>query len=277
MAPVFVALLLLWIGVRYPQYLDNVYQLLGRIVTPFQQVVDAPFRFQEAMRSFLRDKSTLIQENTQLQRQQIYLQAQIQKLQSLEAENLELRELLKSIGNDLESYSEARMIQVETDPFRQQIVLNKGRDSGVEVGQPVIDPQGLVGVVLSTQNDTSRVLLLTDAEFAVPVQSVRSKERAIAMGSGVGGEIRLSYVPTTADFVEGDALVTSGIGGGFPAGTPVGVITSIQHDPGTRFSLISARPHAKFGQFKHVLLVKPVNRQALEQAASSQNPQTGGV
>ena len=266
MAPVFVALLLLWIGVRYPQYLDNVYQLLGRIVTPFQQVVDAPFRFQEAMRSFLRDKSTLIQENTQLQRQQIYLQAQIQKLQSLEAENLELRELLKSIGNDLESYSEARMIQVETDPFRQQIVLNKGRDSGVEVGQPVIDPQGLVGVVLSTQNDTSRVLLLTDAEFAVPVQSVRSKERAIAMGSGVGGEIRLSYVPTTADFVEGDALVTSGIGGGFPAGYPVGVITSIQHDPSTRFSLISASPHVKFGQFRHVLLAKHFSRNTIEQA-----------
>ncbi len=68
--------------------------------------------------------------------------------------------------------------------------------------------------------------------------------------------MRLNYVPRTADFVEGDQLVTSGLGGRFPAGYPVGVITSIQHDPSTRFTLIGVSPSAKLGQFRHVLLVK---------------------
>lgn len=208
----------------------------------------------------------LLDENANLQRQHVYLQAQVQKLRSLEAENLELRELLQSAGDDVETFSEARLIHVDTDPINQQIVLNKGTAQGVEVGQPVIDAQGLVGVVLSTQAQTSRVLLLTDPGFAVPVQSVRSGERAIATGSGAGGELRLSYVPRTADFVEGDQLVTSGLGGRFPVGYPVGTITSIQHDASTRFTLIGVSPSAKLGQIRHVLLVKNHNRLALEEA-----------
>ena len=246
------------------------------MVHPLQQMMDAPFRLHANVQSLFQDNARLIDENTHLQRQQMYFQAQIQKLQSLEAENLELRALLGSMGHDIESYSEASLIQVESDPFSQQIVLNKGREEGVEIGQPVIDAEGLVGVVLSLQEHSSRVLLLTDQDFAVPVQSVRSKERAIATGSGTAGEIRLSYVPNTADFVEGDQLVTSGIGGGFPAGYPVGIITSIQHDPGTRFSLISARPQVKLGQFRHVLLVKHINRKMLENLATTDTPTSGG-
>ncbi|HRE32390.1 MAG TPA: rod shape-determining protein MreC, partial [Candidatus Berkiella sp.] len=116
--------------------------------------------------------------------------------------------------------------------------------------------EGLVGVVLTLTDKTSRVLLLTDKGFGVPVQSVRSGERAIATGGGTGSELRLNYVPRTADFMEGDQLVTSGLGGKFPAGFPVGVITSIQHDPSTRFTLIGVRPSAKLGQLRHVLFVK---------------------
>src|SRR4029077_14926301 len=140
-----------------------------------------------------------------------------------------------SVGHDIESFSEARLINADTDPFSQKITLNKGKLQGVQVGQPVIDAHGLVGIVASLEDRNSRVLLLTDPSFAVPVQSVRSGERAIAVGSGPGGELRLNYVPRTADFVEGDQLVTSGIGGRFPIGYPVGTITSIQHDPSTRF------------------------------------------
>ncbi len=195
-------------------------------------------------------------ENDSLQQEHIHLQAQVQKLQALEAENVELHKLLQTVGKEKDSFSEARLIHVDADPFSQQILLNKGKQHGVDVGQPVIDSQGLVGIVLSLTEKTSRVLMLTDKGFAVPVQSVRSGERAIATGSGMGSELRLNYVPRTADFVEGDQLVTSGLGGKFPAGFPVGVITSIQHDPSTRFTLIGVRPSAKLGKLRHVLFVK---------------------
>ncbi len=231
-------------------------QTLSQVVLPIQKTVDMPSYIVEQTEVFFKERLNLLTENASLKQQQIYLQAQVQKLRALEAENLELRELLSSIGQEKESFSEARIIQANLDPFRQQILLNKGKLQGVELGQPVIDAKGLVGVVLSATDTSSHVLLLTDTGFAVPVQSVRSGERAIAVGSGTGGELRLNYVPRTADFMEGDELVTSGLGGRFPAGYPVGVITSIQHDPSTRFTLIGVSPSAKLGQFRHVLLVK---------------------
>ena len=231
-------------------------QTLSQIVLPIQKTVDMPSYIVEQTEVFFKERLNLLTENASLKQQQIYLQAQVQKLRALEAENLELRELLSSIGQEKESFSEARIIQANLDPFRQQILLNKGKLQGVELGQPVIDAKGLVGVILSATDTSSHVLLLTDTGFAVPVQSVRSGERAIAVGSGTGGELRLNYVPRTADFMEGDELVTSGLGGRFPAGYPVGVITSIQHDPSTRFTLIGVSPSAKLGQFRHVLLVK---------------------
>ncbi len=239
-----------WQGVTLLQ------RYLAIIVSPIQRTVDMPSHMLEHTEVFFKERVNLLSENTDLKQQQIYLQAQIQKLRALEAENLELRELLQSVEHEKDSFSEARILQANLDPFRQQILLNKGKNEGVEVGQPVIDAKGLVGVVLSATDHASQVLLLTDTSFAVPVQSVRSGERAIAAGSGTGGELRLNYVPRTADFMEGDQLVTSGLGGRFPAGYPVGVITSIQHDASTRFTLIGVSPSAKLGQFRHVLLVK---------------------
>lgn len=255
MIPVIASIVLL-VANRHWQGSSVLSQTLAKIVLPIQKTVDLPSHIKEQTEVFFKERLNLLAENANLKQQQIYLQAQVQKLRALEAENLELRELLSSIGQEKESFSEARIIQANLDPFRQQILLNKGKKQGVELGQPVIDAKGLVGVVLSATESASHVLLLTDAGFAVPVQSVRSGERAIAVGSGTGGEMRLNYVPRTADFMEGDELVTSGLGGRFPAGYPVGVITSIQHDPSTRFTLIGVSPSAKLGQFRHVLLVK---------------------
>lgn len=241
---------------RWHHSLTAVEQFLQRVVWPIQYTADLPVRAIEQSQLFFSERLNLLAENGNLQQEQIHLQAQVQKLQALEAENQELRKLLQTVGKEKDSFSEARLIHVDADPFSQQIVLNKGKHDAIEIGQPVIDTQGLVGVVLALNDKTSRVLLLTDKGFAVPVQSVRSGERAIATGSGFGSELRLNYVPRTADFVEGDKLVTSGLGGKFPAGFPVGVITSIQHDPSTRFTLIGVRPSAKLGQLRHVLFVK---------------------
>ncbi|MBS0290596.1 MAG: rod shape-determining protein MreC [Proteobacteria bacterium] len=255
--------LMLFIASSHVPGFSIVHQYLAKLVWPIQKTVDIPNYLVEEAEAFFRERYNLLTENANLKHQHIYLQAQVQKLRALEAENQELRELLRSVGQEKDSFSEARIIHANLDPFRQQILLNKGKKQGVVVGQVVIDAQGLVGVVLKVTDNSSRVLLLTDTSFAVPVQSVRSGERAIATGSGAGGELRLNYVPRTADFVEGDELVTSGLGGRFPAGYPVGVITSIQHDASTRFTLIGASPCAKLGQFRHVLLVKDHSNQPI--------------
>lgn len=229
---------------------------LAKAVWPIHATSDFPVHLINEAKFFFQERIDLIFENSQLKQQHIYLQAKIQRLKALEAENQELRELLRSVDKEKGTFFEARLIHADFDPFSHQILLNKGKTDGVEIGQPVIDAQGLVGVVLAVNPHQSRVLLVTDASVSVPVQSVRSGERAIATGSGNGGEMRLNYVPRTADFMEGDQLITSGMGGKFPAGYPVGVITSIQPDQGTRFMLIGVTPVAKLGQLRHVLFVK---------------------
>lgn len=259
---------------RWQDKVEVFSQAVTKVMWPIQRTADLPFRLFEKLEIFFDERLELASENNALKQKHIYLEAQVQKLRALEAENYELRELLQSAGREKESFSEGRIIKADVDPFSQQILLNKGKQHAIEVGQPVIDSHGLVGVVLAVTQNSSRVLLLTDPSFAVPVQSVRSGERAIATGSGPGGELRLNYVPHTADFIEGDQLVTSGLGGRFPAGFPVGIITSIHNDPSTRFTLIAATPTAKLGQLRHVLFVKhhPAISEGLKPAMAEQDP-----
>jgi rod shape-determining protein MreC len=233
-----------------------VQQFFAGAIWPIQQTANLPHHFMEQSQVLFKDRVELLAENNKLRQQQIYLQAQNQKLRALEAENKELLALKKSVGPDKESFFEARVIHVEGDPFNQQFVLNKGNQGGVEIGQPVIDAYGLVGMVQAVSPFSSRVLLVTDAGLSVPVQSLRSGERGICIGSGRAGELKLNYVPVTADFKVGDQLVTSGLGGRYPIGYPVGIVTSIVRDATTRFSLITARPSAKLGQMRYVLIIK---------------------
>ncbi len=244
-------------------------QFLASAVWPIQQTAHLPTQLIEESQFLLKDRLELLAENTKLKQRQIYLQAQNQKLRALEAENQELRELRQFVGPDKEAFFEARVINVDGDPFNQQFVLNKGTQQGVEIGQPVVDAHGLVGMVQQVTPFASRVLLITDTGLSVPVQSVRSGDRGICTG-GRGGELSLNYVPVTADFKEGDQLVTSGLGGRYPVGYPVGVVTGIVRDASTRFSLISARPSAKLGQMRYVLIIK--QPRAPEVAAPSLPP-----
>lgn len=219
-------------------------------------MADMPLYLSEAASTLFKERLELLAENAKLKQQQIRLQAQNQKLLSLEAENQELRDLFRSVGSDKDAFFEARIIQADLDPFSHQVIVNKGSRQGAAVGQPVIDAQGVVGMVQSVDLYTSRVLLVTDTGLSIPVQSVRTGERAIVTGSGTGGELRLSYVSRTADFKQGDQLVTSGLGGRYPAGYAVGTVTAIRQDPSTRFLVVTLSPSAKLGQMRYVLLIK---------------------
>src|SRR5699024_569966 len=123
-------------------------------------------------------------------------------------------------------------------------MLNKGSEVGVYEGQAVIDDPGLVGQVVAVSAYFSRVLVITDAAHAVPVQVNRNGVRAIAEGGGRLDQLTLSHVAATTDIVEGDLLTTSGLGGLFPPGYPVAVVTAVTEDPGDPFLLVTAQPLA---------------------------------
>jgi rod shape-determining protein MreC len=183
------------------------------------------------------------------------LEAQVQQMAALRAENLRLRALLNSSALLADDVLVAELIGISPDPARHLVVLNKGADDGVFEGQPLIDAQGLMGQVIELAASSSRVLLLTDATHAIPVQVNRNGVRAIAEGIGRLDRLVLRHVASNEDIEVGDLLVSSGLGGRFPVGYPVAVVTEVSRDPGQAFAEVSARPSSALNRSRHVLLV----------------------
>ena len=174
---------------------------------------------------------------------------------ALTAENNRLRDLLGSAAKLQDNVLVAELIGVDPDPERHEVIIDKGTSSGVFVGQPLLDAQGLMGQVIEISPYTSRVLLVSDQTHSVPVQVNRSNLRLIARGSGVTRQLELLHVQDTADIRVGDLLVSSGLGDRFPVGYPVGLVNKVEHDPGQPFALVTAIPSARLDRSRHVLLV----------------------
>ena len=149
----------------------------------------------------------------------------------------------------------AELIGVSPDPARHLVVLDKGEADGVFTGQPLIDANGLMGQVVEAAANSARVLLITDATHAIPVQVNRNGVRAIAEGVGRLDRLELRHVASTEDIEVGDLLVSSGLGGRFPEGYPVASVTEVIVDPGQPFARVIAEPKAALNRSRHVLLV----------------------
>lgn len=224
------------------------------LATPFYWLADLPYRITSWGGHTLRDWSSLQEENEQLRERTLILEAKVAKMASLSAENARLRQLLNSSAHLDDSVLIAELIGVSSDPLRHIVIVNKGRDAGVYVGQAVIDARGLVGQVLEVSAYFSRVMLITDSTHAVPVQVNRNGVRAIAEGTGMIDELTLAHVASTMDIRVGDLLVTSGLGGHFPAGYPVAVVTAVDASSND-FMKVKARPSALLDQSRYLLLI----------------------
>ena len=112
-----------------------------------------------------------------------------------------------------------------------------------------------MGQVVSLTYNTAEVLFITDDSHAIPAQINRNNLRTVVEGVGDLYQLRLRYVASTMDIIEGDLLVSSGLGGRFPAGYPVARIESIRHEPGQSFATVYAKPTAQLNRSRHVLLV----------------------
>ena len=183
------------------------------------------------------------------------MQRRVQKLAALTEQNVRLRELLNSAALVDDKVLVSELIGVDPNPFTQRIMIDKGENDGVFVGQPVLDASGLMGQVVEVMPYTARVLLLTDTTHSIPVQVNRNGLRAIAVGTGNPERLELRYVADTADIKEGDLLVSSGLGQRFPAGYPVATVKEVIHDSGQPFAVVRAVPTAKMNRSRYVLLV----------------------
>ena len=169
-----------------------------------------------------------------------------------------MRELLGSPLRQDEHKMVTQVISTGSDPYSDQVVIDKGSDNGVYEGQPVISDKGVVGQVVAVAKVTSRVLLICDASHALPIQVLRNDIRVIAAGSGCADDLQLEHLPNNTDIRVGDVLVTSGLGGRFPEGYPVAVVSSVKVDNQRAYTVIQARPTA--GLQRYLLLLWGADR-----------------
>jgi len=134
-------------------------------------------------------------------------------------------------------------------------LLDKGAADGVFKGQAVLDADGIFGQVSQVHAKTAEVILISDAEHAIPVQSNRSGLRTIAVGTGDSERLSLPFVTVEADLKQGDLLLSTGMGGVFPAGYPIAEVTQVVRNASTTFALVDARPTARLDRDREVLLV----------------------
>lgn len=231
---------------------------------PFQTMVDAPIRFLNWVNEDMTRQNHLVQENETLRVREILLESRLQKLLALERENAELRQLLQSTSKVSGRVTVARLLAVALDPNVQQVVLNKGAKDLVYQSQPVLDGFGVMGQVISIGLLTSNVLLITDKQSAVPVEDYRNGTRAVAVGEGISGKLALINVPETSDIQEGDLFVTSGLGLCYPAGYPVGMVSSIKRVGNSTVEKIFLTPLAHLNQSEQVLLAWPSKSKMME-------------
>ncbi len=227
---------------------------------PFYFLAEIPGELTDYSQVFLSSKQALLDHSKKLTTENLYLKAKVQRYQSLQNENIELRKLLDTSPASAEKTQVAQLLNVDVNPFSHRIVINRGKKHGVYKGQPVIDSMGVMGMVIELLENSSQVLLITDAKHAVPILNLRNGLRSIVKGTGDPARMQLLHVTDTQDFKIGDKLVTSGLGGQFPAGYPVGHIVSIHFEPGKPFGLIRIRPSAELNASKQVLLIWPVEQ-----------------
>jgi rod shape-determining protein MreC len=229
--------------------------MLDTLATPIFWIAGLPARVGEWGSTHIQSRTQLLEDNERLRRENLVLQGRSQQMVSLQAENVRLRQLLNSSALLRDDVLVAELMGVSPDPERLQLVLNKGERDGVFVGQPLIDADGLMGQIVEVSSGTSRALLITDVTHSVPVQVNRNGVRAIAEGTGELGSLEVRHVSSTTDIQEGDLLVTSGLGGRFPEGYPVAVVTEVERDLGEPFARVLAVPSAALDRSRHVLLV----------------------
>lgn len=223
---------------------------------PLWWLAGLPSRLGESVRDDAATRSKLSEENRRLRNALLISSARQARLQVEAEENSRLRSLLGASERGGLDVQLAPILDIDLDPTRQRLMLNAGSRDGVRLGQSVIDAGGLVGQIIEATPTTSVVLLLTDPDHAIPVAVARTGVRLVAYGTGVSGQLELRNVPLSSDVRVGDQIITSGLGGRFPPGFPVGTIASLQPDESRAFLVGDVTPAAQLDRGRDVLLLR---------------------
>lgn len=250
----FLSLSLLFIDNRY-HALDRVRQVAGAVLYPLQMIALVPRDAVGNMGSYFASVSALQKEVRDLKSQQVATATMMQQAQLQTAENAHLRKLMDAKTHLPVQSMMSEILYDARDSSTRKIVLDRGTQSNVTLGLPVIDNLGVVGQVTRVFPFTSEVTLLTDKEQAIPVQVLRSGLRTVAYGRGLSGTLDLRFVAPNADVKVGDVLITSGMDGVYPAGLAVAKVAQVENVGAGAFGRVICQPLAGVDRNRQLLIV----------------------
>lgn len=228
------------------------------VLMPLQWASNLPERFGLWFYQSIQGSQKLLIQNAELRAQNLLLQAKTHQLLKLVKDNKDLRSLLvSSLQLKKHKYLVGRIIAVDPQTPRQQVIANEGGLQHVYVGQPVIDQGGVIGQVIGLTALTSRIMLLTDPESAIPVQDDRSHIRAIARGVLMQSNLVLRNIPVGADIKIGDYFSASGLGLLYPAGYPVAKVVAIDSSAAKQTTEVWLQPQSGLTKVRQVLFIWP--------------------
>ncbi|WP_372358692.1 rod shape-determining protein MreC [Xanthomonas sp. NCPPB 2865] len=235
-------------------WLSQVRLQANLLIQPIWAVAGLPGRIGSQVRDNAATHAQLVEETRTLRNQLLVANARLTRLQTAALDNAQLRELLNVAERRGLDVQLAPILDIDLDPTRQRLLLDAGSRDGVLLGQAVIDAGGLMGQVIEVTPLHSTVLLLTDPDHAVPVSVARNGVRLIVYGRG--DRLELRDIPLSAGVQVGDEIVTSGLGGRFPAGFPVGKVSELHPDDTHAFLVGELTPAAKLDRGRDVLLLR---------------------
>ncbi|HUA79827.1 MAG TPA: rod shape-determining protein MreC [Dyella sp.] len=225
------------------------------VVEPVYRLASLPADGMHALGVAFADRRLLTEQNQRLREDLLLANAKLNRMAAVAEQNARLKELLDT-QRSLELHVQlARVIGVDMGAYRHRMMINLGASDGIKAGQPVIDAHGVVGQVIDVLPTSATVMLVTDPDHALPVVVQRTGLRTVAYGSRNGDQLTLPNIPMAADVHVGDKLLTSGLGGRFPQGFPVGEIGSVGPAATGMFLEAHALPSADLDRSDEVLVL----------------------
>jgi rod shape-determining protein MreC len=237
------------------KWLEMPRNVLAVAIAPVQILASLPTAIGRVFTNLISAEPDIKLAYDNLRNEYFQLKAETLSLRSLQEENEDLRALLDASQRLKEKITLAELINVSIDPYNHSILVGRGLRHGVYGGQAVIDDQGVIGQVTEVMPFNSSVLLITDPGHALPVQIQRTGLRTVVYGTGSVSTLRVPFLNQNSDIEPGDVLLSSGLGGRFPNGYPVAIITDVDVIQDEAFMEVSAKPIAKLDRSNHVLLL----------------------
>ncbi len=228
---------------------------LKMVLYPVQYVVDVPYRAARFTREFFSEHEKISAENRELRTLINVYAARDQKYYSIAEENQRLRTQLNAVPAVREKFTLAEILSVSSDPFRQNVVINKGSKQGLFVGQVALSGKNIYGQIDSVTPSSAVVMRLTDVKHAIPVRNTRTGLGALAVGTGKINLLELKNIEANMDVQKGDVFVSSGLGQLFPADFPVAVVRTVAYNPGDSFMKVKAQTLTDFTKTREILLI----------------------